>query len=100
MLTVDVRSLYRGGSHNPTGRMHAIVSTGTCASSPVLDGGWARRAVMPALTECRCPGRFPDQPGAAMTTCSRHRAAPPGPRQHRYGGVTVRRSSVSAYHGE
>ena len=32
-------------------------------------------------TECRCPGRFPDQqPGAAMTTRSRHRAAPSGPR--------------------
>ena len=31
-------------------------------------------------TECRCPGRFPDQPGAAMTSRSRHRAAQPGPR--------------------
>ena len=31
-------------------------------------------------TECRCPGRFPDQPGAAMTSRSRHRAARPGPR--------------------
>ena len=31
-------------------------------------------------TECRRPGRFPDQPGAAMTSRSRHRAAQPGPR--------------------
>ena len=31
-------------------------------------------------TECRCPGRFPDQPGAAMTSRSRHRATQPGPR--------------------
>ena len=45
--------------------------------------GYQRMTPRPAVqprTECRCPGRFPDQPGAAMTSRSRHRAARPGPR--------------------
>jgi hypothetical protein len=45
--------------------------------------GYQRMTPTPAAqprTECRCPGRFPDQPGAAMTSRSRHRAAQPGPR--------------------
>ncbi len=51
-------------------------------------------------TECLCPGRFPDQPGGADDEPLAASGCPTRAAPHRQGGAAVRRSSVSAYHGE
>ena len=86
----------RGDHHDQRPRAHQRHGFSPRPATPVVDGdrpipnpphsarpGHQRMTPRPAAqprTECRRPGRFPDQPGAAMTSRSRHRAARPGPR--------------------